>query len=63
MRDLPSVLLSCPYCGERIELLVDGSAGRQDYVEDCSVCCRPIVVSVVTQGGEITQIRGRTEDE
>ena len=34
----------CPYCGERIELVVDSSAGSQEYVEDCSVCCRPMDV-------------------
>jgi hypothetical protein len=37
--------LSCPYCGELIEMLIDDSAS-QDYYEDCSVCCRPIRVQV-----------------
>ncbi len=37
--------ISCPYCGENIELLIDDSA-VQDYFEDCSVCCRPIRVQV-----------------
>jgi hypothetical protein len=32
----------CPYCGEPFETTVDGSAGNQDYIEDCPVCCRPI---------------------
>jgi len=36
----------CPYCGEPITLLVDLSAGEQDYIEDCEVCCRPIAISV-----------------
>jgi hypothetical protein len=39
----------CPYCGEAIELLVDASAGTQRYIEDCSVCCRPIECLVVRQ--------------
>ena len=34
--------VTCPYCGESIELLIDDSAAEQDYYEDCSVCCRPI---------------------
>jgi hypothetical protein len=42
--------VQCPYCGEPIELQVDGSAGEQGYVEDCSVCCRPIEVRVLAQG-------------
>lgn len=36
----------CPYCGERISLLIDRSVGDQQYVEDCFVCCQPIVVTV-----------------
>jgi len=35
----------CPYCGEPITLLVDTSCAEQSYIEDCEVCCRPIVVS------------------
>ena len=43
------VLCTCPYCGEEIELFVDGGGGRrQRYVEDCSVCCRPIEVLAST---------------
>ncbi|WP_158881585.1 CPXCG motif-containing cysteine-rich protein [Rhodanobacter sp. L36] len=38
--------ISCPYCGEPIEVLVDASAGDQNYVEDCQVCCRPITLNI-----------------
>ena len=32
----------CWSCGEEIVIPVDPSAGsRQDFVEDCPVCCRP----------------------
>ncbi len=34
--------ITCPYCGEAIDVLIDDSASGQDYFEDCSVCCRPI---------------------
>ena len=36
----------CPYCGEPIELLVDSSVRKQQYIEDCEVCCKPITVRV-----------------
>lgn len=36
----------CPWCGESISLLIDGSVEQQHYVEDCFVCCRPIEVTV-----------------
>jgi hypothetical protein len=43
---LPAVDIACPYCGEQVWLLVDDSAGDASYVEDCTVCCRPMTVSV-----------------
>lgn len=37
----------CGECGEEIVVPVDFSAGsRQEYVEDCPVCCRANVISV-----------------
>lgn len=39
------VTVTCPYCGEAVELWVDpGTAGTM--VEDCTVCCRPWQVRV-----------------
>lgn len=50
---LDAFAMSCPYCGEPIDILVDASAGDQYYIEDCQVCCRPINVSVqVDEQGE-----------
>lgn len=36
----------CPWCGSRLALEIDCSAGDQRYVEDCALCCQPILVSV-----------------
>jgi hypothetical protein len=59
-----SVEASCPYCGESVELLVDGDGGRrQDYVEDCPVCCRPWEVSVELGGDGTWFAELRTADE
>lgn len=63
MQLLQSARLQCPYCGEMIEVVVDCFIGQQAYVEDCSVCCRPIVMVVVASGGELLSIEGRSEDE
>ena len=39
--------ITCPYCGESISVWVDEGGGpAQRYVEDCSVCCRPLELSV-----------------
>ena len=44
MYDTLSQRIACPYCGEPIEVLVDPSVEDQEYIEDCSVCCRPIIL-------------------
>jgi hypothetical protein len=41
---LQPVTLDCPYCGEAIDTVPDLSAGGQDCIEDCQVCCRPMVI-------------------
>lgn len=38
---------SCPNCGEAVSIFLDPAGGSvQDYVEDCSVCCQPMVIQV-----------------
>lgn len=63
MLDLEPSTIYCPYCGEQIDLLVDCSIELQEYVEDCSVCCRPIVVAVSSLEGEILSLQARSENE
>ena len=36
--------LTCPWCGSPTEHLIDCSAGSQTLVEDCQVCCSPILI-------------------
>lgn len=50
---LVSQSVTCPHCWETIEVLVDLSVDEQSYVEDCSVCCRPMTLSVVVADGEL----------
>ncbi|MBD3657355.1 CPXCG motif-containing cysteine-rich protein [Marinobacter sp.] len=47
MPALESATIQCPYCWETQELSVDPSAEDQEYVEDCQVCCQPMLVHVV----------------
>ena len=58
----------CPYCGELLWVLIDPSIQDQEYIEDCQVCCRPIVfdVSISMEGqdwGSEIYIAVRQEDE
>ncbi|MES2918516.1 MAG: CPXCG motif-containing cysteine-rich protein [Pseudomonadota bacterium] len=63
MQNLETAFIQCPYCWEQIEVVVDCSIEQQEYIEDCSICCRPIVISVVISQGEIASIEARSEDE
>jgi DNA-directed RNA polymerase subunit RPC12/RpoP len=49
---------ACPSCGEEIVVPVDASAGEdQEYVEDCPVCCTPVVLQVrVEEDGEVSVV-------
>jgi len=39
---------SCAFCGEMNEIFVDRTvARRQQFTEDCEVCCRPNLIKVV----------------
>jgi DNA-directed RNA polymerase subunit RPC12/RpoP len=55
--------IECPYCGERITLLVDCSVGSQEYIEDCQVCCRPINLYLTVDEDGPPQVEVRREDE
>jgi len=57
------VEIECPYCGERITLLVDNSAGDQEYIEDCQVCCRPIYLIVTVDEDGQPQIAAQRDDD
>ncbi|MEX2049597.1 MAG: CPXCG motif-containing cysteine-rich protein [Gemmatimonadota bacterium] len=60
-----SAAVTCPYCGETVEVLLDlGGGPVQEYVEDCEVCCRPWVVRVTLgYGGQASVVVERLEGE
>jgi hypothetical protein len=53
---IEGVTVDCPACGEPIELSVDTSVPEQEYVEDCSVCCRPMAVTVECRPGRVVRV-------
>lgn len=56
--------ITCPYCGETFETNVDPSGGNQEYIEDCYVCCRPIVFTVEADAeGNLTGLQTRREED
>jgi Cysteine-rich CPXCG len=38
---------ACAFCGEENEIFPDESGGRrQTFTEDCTVCCRPNLITL-----------------
>lgn len=60
-------IISCPYCGEIINVLIDCSFGiqedAQEYIEDCQVCCRPITFQVQFSDANSIQVNVKHENE
>ena len=51
--ELIPATFTCASCWQTNETTVDPSAGaRQTYVEDCQVCCRPMVLRVTVSDDE-----------
>ena len=63
MPELTEQSIGCPYCGETITILVDDSLPEQQYVEDCQVCCRPIVLKVSVDAGGDAVVLVTSENE
>lgn len=53
----------CPHCFEEISMLVDPSVRRQEYIEDCEVCCNPIQIQVEMEEGEIVYFEANSIEQ
>ncbi len=60
---LQALDIGCAYCGETITILVDASAGSQEYTEDCQVCCCPMVIVVDLGLDGYCRVNALREDE
>jgi hypothetical protein len=49
----------CPHCGESFPLEVDTSQSDQSIIEDCTVCCRPINLTIRCRPGVIDSLAAR----
>ena len=51
-----SISVSCPDCDESLFIDPEPSDEPVEYIEDCHVCCRPIVITIVysEKGSEVT---------
>ena len=63
MHGLVERSIRCPYCGERIDVLIDGSIPQQAYIEDCQVCCRPINFNITVLDEDEIELSVTTDSE
>jgi hypothetical protein len=63
MPALDSVLIQCPYCWETLDISVDPSEPEQEYVEDCQVCCQPILIHVTFDDKLTPTVDARAEND
>jgi len=45
---------TCPWCWQRVSVLVDGGVAHFEGIEDCEVCCRPVDFDIRIEGGVVT---------
>lgn len=45
--------IDCPHCGETFSLAFDVTEGSAEFIADCEVCCRPMVVAVRVVDGAV----------
>ncbi|HYM24712.1 MAG TPA: CPXCG motif-containing cysteine-rich protein [Vicinamibacterales bacterium] len=55
-------LVTCPYCGEEIEIYLEPDV-RGALVQDCEVCCNPWMVRVTGAGDDRDVIVTRADGE
>ncbi len=58
------VVWTCQYCGELNSVWIDLTiSGKQDFIEDCRICCRPNRVIITTDEDNNIFIESRLSDE
>jgi hypothetical protein len=60
---LQEAAISCPYCGESITILVDASLEEQQYIEDCQVCCQPMIIHLQISANGHCRVEARQEND
>ena len=46
----------CPQCGEPFAIEVNTADGDYETVEDCAVCCRPMMIYIHCRPGKVESI-------
>lgn len=53
----------CPFCWETISMLLDSSQLKQEYIEDCEVCCNPIQIAIKFQSSQMVEFHATSVEQ
>jgi hypothetical protein len=53
--------ITCPYCGEAFAVQIDTSQPEQTTIEDCSICCHPIMLSIRCRFGVVLELNSSSD--
>jgi hypothetical protein len=56
MNLIENIQVTCPYCGETFVVEADTEEGSYATIEDCSICCRPLEITVRCHPGEVEAV-------
>jgi hypothetical protein len=61
---IEDLVVSCPYCGQAMEIDIDCTGGDQSFYEDCQTCCMPVrFVITVDEAGNLSSATALRDDE
>ena len=63
MDELIEATVTCPYCWETLEVLLEPLDEAQSYIEDCQVCCHPILMQVEVGADGRLSVGARRSDD
>ena len=53
----------CPKCWQEISVLIDISVVEDEYIEDCEVCCNPIIISFLYKNGVLESFSSKLVEQ
>jgi hypothetical protein len=63
MRLSEDITFTCPYCWQTNWLTAEViDNGFQKHLQDCEVCCRPLVVHVYVENNAVADIQAEQEN-
>ena len=57
MNWVQDISIPCRQCGEEFSIQIETVAhGKVEIIEDCAVCCRPMLFRVTLEDGEVLDV-------